>query len=178
MIENLKALMAERILILDGAMGTMIQRFGLSEKDFRGDRFKNLEEGRSIRGNNEILNITKPEVVKEIHNGFMEAGADIIETNTFNSTSLSQKDYGFQDLAYELSREGARIAREAADLYTERTPDKPRYVAGVLGPLSKTLSISPDVNNPGYRDVTFDEVVGAYTTAVSGLVEEALTFSL
>ncbi len=171
MIENLKALMAERILILDGAMGTMIQRFGLSEKDFRGDRFKNLEEGRSIRGNNEILNITKPEVIKEIHNGFMEAGADIIETNTFNSTSLSQKDYGFQDLAYELSREGARIAREAADLYTERTPDKPRYVAGVLGPLSKTLSISPDVNNPGYRDVTFDEVVSAYTTAVSGLVD-------
>ncbi len=163
--------MKERILILDGAMGTMIQRFGLSESDFRGERFRDLGAERTIRGNNEILNLTRPDVIKEIHNGFMEAGADIIETNTFNATSLSQKDYGFEDLSYELSRAGAAIAREAVDRFTERTPDKPRYVTGVLGPLSKTLSISPDVNNPGYRDVTFDEVVTSYTTSIEGLVD-------
>ncbi len=171
MIQNLKNQMEKRILILDGAMGTMIQRFGLSESDFRGERFRNLGAERTIRGNNEILNLTRPDVIKEIHNGFMEAGADIIETNTFNATSLSQKDYGFEDLSYELSRAGAVIAREAADRFTDRTPDKPRYVTGVLGPLSKTLSISPDVNNPGYRDVTFDEVVTAYTTSIAGLID-------
>lgn len=171
MIDTLKEQMRKRIIILDGAMGTMIQRFGLSEEDFRGERFRNLGERRSIRGNNEILNLTKPEVITEIHNGFMKAGADIIETNTFNSTSLSQKDYGFQDLSYEMSLEGARIARKAADVFTQKTPEKPRYVAGVLGPLGKTLSLSPDVNNPGYRDVTFDDVVGAYTISISGLLE-------
>jgi len=171
MIDTLNDQMRKRIIILDGAMGTMIQRFGLSENDFRGERFKKLDPERTIRGNNEILNITRPGVIREIHNGFMKAGADIIETNTFNATSLSQKEYGFQDLSFELSVKGAEIARAAADSFTERTPEKPRYVAGVLGPLSKTLSISPDVNNPGYRDVSFNEVAASYSASIAGLVE-------
>ncbi len=171
MIKRLQAQLAERILILDGAMGTMIQRFGLSEDDFRGERFKNRDPEKTIRGNNEILNVTRPEVIREIHEGFLEVGADIIETNTFNATSLSQRDYGFQDLSYELSVKGAAIARAAADSFTEKTPEKPRYVAGVMGPLSKTLSISPEVNNPGYRDVTFNEVVASYAASITGLVD-------
>lgn len=170
-IEHLQRELTKRILILDGAMGTMIQRFDLSEDDFRGARFKDLDKERLIRGNNEILNLSKPEVIKEIHTGFLKSGADIIETNTFNATSISQKDYGFQDLSYKLSFAGAKIAREAADDYSRTTPHKPRYVAGVLGPLSKTLSISPDVSDPGYRDVTFDEVVTAYSVSLSGLVD-------
>ncbi len=171
MVDKLRSSMKERILVLDGAMGTMIQKYDLTESDFRGETFKDLPEERVIRGNNEILNLTRPGVIEEIHSGFLKAGADIIETNTFNSTCLSQKDYGFEDYAYELSYKGARIARKAADKFSGLTPDKPRYVAGVLGPLSKTLSISPDVNNPGFRDVTFDEVVRAYTEAVSGLID-------
>lgn len=171
MIDTLNEQMRKRIIILDGAMGTMIQRYGLSENDFRGERFKKLDSERTIRGNNEILNITRPDVIREIHNGFLKAGADIIETNTFNATSLSQKNYGFQDLSFELSLKGAEIARAAADSFTERTPEKPRYVAGVLGPLSKTLSISPDVNNPGYRDVSFNEVVASYSASIAGLVD-------
>lgn len=169
--ETLKKELERRIMVLDGAMGTMIQRYGLEEKDFRGSRFSSLPDDRVLRGNNEVLNITRPDVIKEIHTGFLDAGADIIETNTFNSTSISQKDYGLQDLSYELSYKGAVIAREAADAFSRKTPDRQRYAAGVLGPLSKTLSISPDVNNPGFRDVTFDQVVGSYTEAVRGLVD-------
>ncbi len=123
-----------------------------------------------IRGNNEILNLTRPDVIRGIHTGFLQSGADIIETDTFNATSLSQRGYGFQDFSYELSIAGAKIAREAADTFCSKTPDRPRYVAGVLGPLSKTLSISPDVSDPGYRDVIFNEVVQAYSVSLSGLI--------
>ena len=161
----------KRIFFLDGAMGTMIQQKKLTEEDFRGDRFTDRREDLNLQGNNEVLNLTQPELISEIHSSFLEVGADIIETNTFNSTSISQSDYSLEDLSYEFSFEGARIARKAANLYTEKTPHKPRYVAGVLGPLNKTLSLSPDVNNPGFRSVTFDEVVASYTTAVSGLID-------
>ncbi len=161
----------KRILFLDGAMGTMIQSKGLSEADFRGSRFLNRAADLYLKGNNEVLNLTRPKVISDIHAGFFDAGADIIETNTFNSTSISQSDYSLEDLAYEFSYEGAKIARKAADIYSEKTPLKPRYVAGVLGPLNKTLSLSPEVNNPGFRSVTFDEVVASYTTAVRGLID-------
>ena len=159
-----------RILFLDGAMGTMIQRKRLTEADFRGNRFIERDEDLNLQGNNEVLNLTQPELITEIHASFLDVGADIIETNTFNSSSISQADYGLEDLSYEFSFEGAKIARKIADVYTEKTPSKPRYVAGVLGPLNKTLSLSPDVNNPGFRSVTFDEVVESYTTAVKGLI--------
>lgn len=161
----------KRIMFLDGAMGTMIQQKGLSEADFRGSRFADRDEELNLRGNSEILSLTQPDVIKDIHSDFLDVGADIIETNTFNSTSISQADYGLEDLSYEFSFEGAKIARLVADIYTEKNPDKPRYVAGVLGPLNKTLSLSPDVNSPGYRSVTFDEVVASYTTAVRGLID-------
>ncbi len=160
-----------RILFLDGAMGTMIQQKKLTETDFRGNRFTERDEDLNLQGNNEVLNLTQPELISEIHSSFLEVGADIIETNTFNSSSISQADYGLEDLSYEFSFEGAKIAREIADIYTEKTTGKPRYVAGVLGPLNKTLSLSPDVNNPGYRSVTFDEVVESYTTVVKGLID-------
>ncbi|MDA3939034.1 MAG: methionine synthase [Spirochaetia bacterium] len=161
----------KRILFLDGAMGTMIQRKRLSESDFRGNRFKDRNEDLNLQGNNEVLNLTQRDLITEIHASFLEVGADIIETNTFNSTSISQADYSLEELSYEFSFEGAKIAREIANIYTEKTPHKPRYVAGVLGPLNKTLSLSPDVNNPGFRSVTFDEVVESYTRAVRGLVD-------
>lgn len=160
-----------RILFLDGAMGTMIQQKKLTEADFRGDRFADRDEDLNLQGNNDVLNLTRRDIITEIHSSFLEVGADIIETNTFNSTSISQADYSLEDLSYELSFEGAKLAREIADVYTEKTPDKPRYVAGVLGPLNKTLSLSPDVNNPGFRSVTFDEVVDSYIVAVKGLVD-------
>ncbi len=163
--------LTKRIMFLDGAMGTMIQRKGLSEADFRGSRFSGRDPDLNLRGNSEVLSLTQPEVISDIHSAFFDAGADIIETNTFNSTSISQGDYGLEDLAYEFSFEGAKIARKTADIYTAKTPDKPRYVAGVLGPLNKTLSLSPDVTNPGFRSVTFDEVVSSYTTAVRGLID-------
>jgi 5-methyltetrahydrofolate--homocysteine methyltransferase len=171
MSDSFLEVLKNRILFLDGAMGTMIQKKGLSEEDFRGNRFPNRDADLFLRGNNEVLNLTKPGVIKDIHSGFFDAGADIIETNTFNSTSVSQGDYNLENLAYDFSFEGARIAREVADIYTEKTPKKPRYVAGVLGPLNKTLSLSPDVNNPGFRSVTFDEVARSYTTAVEGLMK-------
>ena len=163
--------LSNRILFLDGAMGTMIQRKGLTEGDFRGDRFIDRDKDLNLQGNNEVLNITQANIIKEIHSSFLDVGADIIETNTFNSTSISQADYNLENLSYELSFEGAKIAREIADIYTKKTADKPRYVAGVLGPLNKTLSLSPDVDNPGYRSVTFDEVVESYTIAVKGLID-------
>ena len=163
--------LTNRILFLDGAMGTMIQRKRLSEADFRGNRFTERDKDLNLQGNNEVLNLTQQDIITEIHASFLEVGADIIETNTFNSTSISQADYGLEDLSYEFSYGGAKIARLIADVYTEKTPDKPRYVAGVLGPLNKTLSLSPDVNNPGFRSVTFDEVVKSYTIAVKGLID-------
>ncbi|MBM3391912.1 MAG: methionine synthase [Betaproteobacteria bacterium] len=163
----LRDLLARRILILDGAMGTMIQRHGLQEADYRGARFK--DHPKELKGNNDLLLLTKPEVIRGIHAEYLAAGADIIETNTFNATSISQADYGLEALAYELNVAGAKVAREAADGYS--TPDKPRFVAGVLGPTSRTASISPDVNDPGFRNVTFDELVAAYLDAVRGLCD-------
>src|ERR1700712_65770 len=159
----------ERILIIDGAMGTMIQQYKLEEKDYRGERFKDWHK--DVKGNNDLLSITQPKIVEAIHTKYLEAGADIIETNTFSSTSIAQADYDMQALAYELNTASAKCARIAADEYTAKNPAKPRYVAGAIGPLNKTLSLSPDVNNPGYRAVTFDEVVAAYIEQIKGLVE-------
>jgi len=159
----------QRILVLDGAMGTMIQRYGLTEAQYRGERFKDFP--RDLRGNNDLLSITRPQVIREIHSQYLEAGADILETNTFNSTSISQADYKLEHIVAELNLEGARIAREVADTFTARTPGKPRFVAGVLGPMNRTLSLSPDVNDPGFRAVSFDQVKDAYKVAVKALVE-------
>src|SRR3989475_2945120 len=167
--DELKVLLERRILILDGAMGTTIQGYRLSESDFRGERFAG--SARELKGNNDLLSLTKPEVIRKIHSQYLEAGADIIETNTFNSNAPSQADYGLEGLSYELNREAAALAREAADRFTERDHRKPRFVAGVLGPTNKTASISPDVNDPGFRNITFDELVAAYGEAVEGLLE-------
>jgi 5-methyltetrahydrofolate--homocysteine methyltransferase len=162
-------LLLQRILILDGAMGTMIQRHKLAEDDYRAARF--ADHPRELKGNNDLLLLTRPDIIRAIHADYLAAGADIVETNTFNATSLSQADYGLEALAYELNVAGARLAREAADEFSAKTPDKPRFVAGVLGPTSRTASISPDVNDPGFRNVTFDELVAAYAEAVRGLCD-------
>lgn len=159
----------KRILIIDGAMGTMIQRHKLTEADYRGERFKDWHT--DVKGNNDLLSITQPGIIIGIHKEYLEAGADIIETNTFSSTVIAQADYDMQSLAYELNVASAKCARIAADEYTAKNPDKPRFVAGAIGPLNKTLSLSPDVNNPGYRAVTFDEVAAAYTEQIKGLVD-------
>lgn len=169
-------LLKKRILILDGAMGTMIQSYKLEEKDYRGERFANWPS--DVKGNNDLLLLSQPSIIAEIEKAYLDAGADILETNTFNSTRISQADYGMEHLAYELNVEGARIARQVADEKTRETPDKPRFVAGVLGPTSRTCSISPDVNNPGYRNVTFDELVDNYTEATKGLIDGGADFIL
>lgn len=166
---NIREHLDQRILIIDGAMGTMIQRHRLTEADYRGERFSNWHK--DVKGNNDLLSITQPNIIKAIHEDYLEAGADIIETNTFSSTTIAQADYGMESLAYELNLASARVAREAADEFTQKNPAKPRWVAGAIGPLNKTLSLSPDVNNPGYRAVTFDEVELAYTEQIRGLVE-------
>lgn len=168
-LQVLAAALKQRILVLDGAMGTMIQSHGLSEVEFRGARF--ADWGQPLQGNNDLLNLTGPEVILGIHEAFLEAGADIIETNTFNANRISQADYGMSELAVELNREGARLARQAADAMTARTPDRPRFVAGALGPTNRTASISPDVNDPGKRNISFDELRQAYGEAVRGLIE-------
>jgi 5-methyltetrahydrofolate--homocysteine methyltransferase len=168
-IAALHAALKQRILVLDGAMGTMIQRHVLSEAQYRGERFRDWPK--DLRGNNDLLNLTRPDVIAEIHAQYLDAGADILETNTFNSTAISQADYGLEGVAVELNLAGARIAREVADSYSARTPSKPRFVAGVLGPMNRTLSLSPDVNDPGLRAVTFDQVRDAYAEAVRALVE-------
>jgi len=163
------AALAERILILDGAMGTEIQKQGLTEADFRIARFQAYVK--NLKGNNDLLTLTRPDVIGGIHDAYLAAGADILETNTFNSTKASQDDYGTSDLVYELNREGAALARKVADAWTAKTPNRPRWVAGVLGPTSKTLSLSPDVNDPGYRATTFDALVEDYGNATRGLAE-------
>ena len=165
--ELLKKSLAERILILDGAMGTMIQKYKLTEADFRGERFK--ESAVDLRGNNDLLTLTQPLLISAIHEKYLQAGADIIETNTFSSTTIAQADYDLQAVAFELNFAGARLARLAADKYS--TPEKPRFVAGVLGPTNRTASISPDVNDPGFRNVTFMELVDAYAEATKGLIK-------
>jgi 5-methyltetrahydrofolate--homocysteine methyltransferase len=166
---QLERIARERVLLLDGAMGTMIQRHRLSEADYRGERF--AAHPIDLKGNNDLLCLTRPDVIRAIHQGYLEAGADILETNTFNSTRISQADYRLEGLVGELNRAGARLAREAADTMTARTPERPRFVAGVLGPTNRTASISPDVNNPGHRNVTFDDLVVAYREAAEGLIE-------
>jgi len=166
---NIKDILKERILIIDGAMGTMIQRHKLEESDYRGARFTNWHK--DVKGNNDLLSITQPDIIIGIHKQYLDAGADIIETNTFSSTTIAQADYDMQELAYELNVASAKCARVAADEYTAQNPAKPRFVAGAIGPLNKTLSLSPDVNNPGYRAVTFDEVVIAYEEQIKGLVD-------
>ncbi len=164
---RLPELLRQRIVIIDGAMGTMIQRYKLQEEDYRGDRFR--DHPKDIKGNNEMLQLVKPEVLREIHGQYLAAGADIIETNTFGATSVAQDDYGLGHLAREMNVAAARIARECADQYA--TPDKPRFVAGALGPTPRTASISPDVNDPGARNTSFDELRAAYREQAEGLVE-------
>lgn len=165
----LKQQLSQKIMFLDGAMGTMIQGYKLEEKDFRGARFAQWEV--DLKGNNDLLSITQPDIIKAIHSAYFEAGSDIVETNTFNSTSVSMADYRMETLAYELNLESARIARQAADEYSAKTPEKPRFVAGVLGPTARTASMSPDVNDPGFRNISFDELVVAYTEATRGLID-------
>ena len=163
----------ERILLLDGAMGTMIQGFGLTEDDYRAERFADF--GRDLKGNNDLLSLTRPEVIRDIHSQFLEAGADIIETNTFNSNAPSMADYGMESLVAELNIASARIARELADAYTAKT-GVPRFVAGVLGPTNRTASISPDVNDPGFRNIKFDDLADTYETAACALIEGGVDF--
>ncbi|MFZ5623072.1 MAG: methionine synthase, partial [Gemmatimonadota bacterium] len=168
-LAELPALLRQRILVLDGAMGTMIQSYRLAEADYRGERFADWPS--DVKGNNDLLILTQPGIVREIHAGYLDAGADIVETNTFNSTAISLADYRMESLAYELNRAGARLARAVADEFEQRDPSRPRYVAGILGPTNRTASISPDVNDPGFRNVTFDALRDAYLEAVNGLLD-------
>jgi len=167
--DTLKKILKERILILDGAMGTMIQRHNLTEKDFRGNKFQ--DHPHDLKGDNDILCLTQPEIIKNIHRAYLDAGSDLIETNTFNGTSISQSDYKLENIIYELNLEAAKLAREAADEFTKKDPNKPRFVAGALGPTNKTASLSPNVNDPGFRGVTFDRLVEAYTEQAGGLID-------
>ena len=169
MKKTIQDCLKERILIIDGAMGTMIQRHKPTEATYRGEKFKDWHK--DLKNNSDILNITQPQIIQGIHREYLEAGADIIETNTFASTSIPQSDYELEPYVYEMALAGARLAREAADEYTRKDPSKPRFVAGAIGPMNKTLSLSPDVNNPGFRSVTFDEVATAYLEQVKAMVE-------
>jgi 5-methyltetrahydrofolate--homocysteine methyltransferase len=165
----LRAAAAKRILVIDGAMGTLIQDLKLDEAGFRGSRFKDWP--RDLKGNNDLLILTKPSAIRGFHVDYFRAGADIVETNTFASTRIAQADYGLEEYAYELNVAGAKLAREAADIVTAETPDRPRFVAGAIGPTNRSASISPDVNNPGFRNISFDELVTAYGEAARGLIE-------
>jgi 5-methyltetrahydrofolate--homocysteine methyltransferase len=159
----------KRILVLDGAMGTMLQRYNFSEEDFRGERFANFPH--SLKGNNDLLSLTQPQAIASIHAQYFEAGADIVETNTFSGTTIGMADYHLEDLVYELNFESAKIAREVADEFTAKNPEKPRFVAGSIGPTNRTASMSPDVNDPGFRAVTFDELRIAYKQQVEALID-------
>ena len=159
----------ERILVLDGAMGTMLQAYKFEEEDFRGDRFTTHPS--PLKGNNDLLSLTQPEAIKAVHRAYFEVGADIVETNTFSSTSIGMADYAMEDWVYELNVQSAKLAREVADDFTKANPHKPRFVAGSIGPTNRTASMSPDVNDPGFRAVTFDDLVEAYSEQVRGLVE-------
>ncbi|MDM0046659.1 homocysteine S-methyltransferase family protein [Variovorax dokdonensis] len=165
--QQLPGILAQRIAILDGAMGTMIQRFKLTEEQYRGERFKDF--GRDVKGNNELLSLTRPDVIRDIHEGYLAAGADLVETNTFGATRIAQEDYQMADLAREMNVASARLAREACDKFS--TPDKPRFVAGALGPTPKTASISPDVNDPGARNVDFETLRASYYEQAEALAE-------
>ncbi|MDB4608624.1 homocysteine S-methyltransferase family protein [Flavobacteriaceae bacterium] len=168
-MRNIEKTLKDKILVLDGAMGTMLQEYKFTEEDFRTERFK--EHPCPLQGNNDLLSLTQPEAIKEIHRKYFEAGADIVETNTFSSTSIGMSDYQMESLVYELNYESARLAKEVAEEFTKQNPNKPRFVAGSIGPTNRTASMSPDVNDPGYRAVTFDDLVEAYSEQVQGLVE-------
>ncbi len=174
--ERIQTLLENRILILDGAMGTMIQKHKLSETDYRGKRFESYEH--SVKGNNDLLNLTQPQVIEDIHTQFLASGADILETNTFNANSVSMADYHMEDLAYEINLEGAKIARKVADEFTSKAPDKPRFVAGSIGPTTKLASMSPDVSNPGFRAITFDQLYEAFKEQALGLLDGGVDFLL
>lgn len=166
---KIEDILKERILVLDGAMGTMIQRHKLEENDFRGEILK--DHPHPLKGNNDLLSITRPDIIKDIHRMYFEAGSDIVETNTFGSTWVAQADYHLEHLVYKINFESAKIAREVADEFTKREPNKPRFVAGSMGPTTKLASMSPDVNNPGYRAITFDQLVNAFKEQAKGLVD-------
>tara|TARA_B100000242_G_scaffold243448_1_gene183702 strand:- start:10082 stop:11083 length:1002 start_codon:yes stop_codon:yes gene_type:complete len=162
-------ILKERILVLDGAMGTMIQRYKFTEKDYRGNRFKDYEY--PLQGNNDLLSLTQPDTIREIHEAYLDAGADIIETNTFSSTSVAMTDYHMENLIYELNFESAKIAANACKKYTDLNPKKPRFTAGSIGPTNKTASMSPDVNDPGFRAINFDELVDSYSEQIEALID-------
>lgn len=168
-MSNIKQALQERILVLDGAMGTMLQRYKFTEADFRGERFKDYST--PLQGNNDLLTLTQPEAIKTIHRKYFEAGADIVETNTFSSTTIAMADYQMENLVYELNFQSAKIAKEVADEYTKRNPKKPRFVAGAIGPTNRTASMSPDVNDPGFRAVTFDQLRVAYKQQIEALID-------
>jgi len=167
--EALRKALAERILVIDGAMGTMLQRRKLTEADYRGERFKGANS--DLKGNHDVLNLTRPDVILDVQREYLEAGADIIETNTFSGTWISQADYHLESAVNDINREGARIARQAADEYTAKDPARPRFVAGAIGPTNRTASLSPDVNRPDFRNITFDELKDAYKEQARGLIE-------
>lgn len=169
MMSTIQKAIQNRILVLDGAMGTMLQRYNFSEDDFRGERFKDFPH--PLKGNNDLLSITQPKAIREVHAQYFEAGADIVETNTFSSTTIGMADYHLEELVYELNFQSAKIAREVADEFTQKNPDKPRFVAGSIGPTNRTASMSPDVNDPGYRAVTFDDLRIAYKQQVEALID-------
>lgn len=166
---SIEEILKERVLVLDGAMGTMIQRHTLEEEDFRGERFK--DHHKPLKGNNDLLSITRPDIIKDIHEQYFQAGADIVETNTFSGTTIAQADYDLQEAVYDINYQSAKIAKEAALAFTQKEPNKPRFVAGSMGPTNRTASLSPDVNDPGYRAVTFDDLVIAYKEQVIALIE-------
>ncbi|MFT5215575.1 MAG: 5-methyltetrahydrofolate--homocysteine methyltransferase [Glaciecola sp.] len=168
-MSSIKQEIKKRILVLDGAMGTMLQQYNFTEEDFRGERFKNYPS--SLKGNNDLLSITQPEAIAEVHRKYFEAGADIVETNTFSGTTIAMADYNLEDLVYELNYESAKIAKQVADEFTKANPEKPRFVAGSIGPTNKTASLSPDVNKPEYRAITFDELRIAYKQQVEALID-------
>lgn len=166
---NIKEALQQRILILDGAMGTMLQRYKFTEADFRGERFKDFEV--SVKGNNDLLSLTQPQAIAEVHSKYFAAGADIVETNTFSSTTIAMADYHMEDLVYELNFESAKIARQVADSFTKENPSKSRFVAGAMGPTNKTASMSPDVNDPGFRAISFDQLRIAYKQQAEALID-------
>jgi 5-methyltetrahydrofolate--homocysteine methyltransferase len=166
---NIYDILKEKILVLDGAMGTMIQDYKFSESDYRGSRFKN--HPCSVKGNNDLLSLTQPEAIKSIHEKYLEVGSDIIETNTFSSTSIGMADYSMESIVYDINFESAKIAKEAALKYSKITPEKPRFVAGSIGPTNRTASMSPDVNDPGFRAITFDDLVKAYSEQINALID-------
>ena len=168
-MNNISEILRNRILVLDGAMGTMIQRHKLEEADFRNEKLK--DHPKSLKGNNDLLSITRPDIIREIHSQYFQAGADIAETNTFSGTTVAQADYGLEEWVYEINYQSARIAKEVAEEFTQKEPKKPRFVAGSIGPTNRTASLSPDVNNPGFRAITFDELKIAYKQQVEALLD-------